>query len=408
MTWTSTPVSIPSAAEPLVDNLLSFTRSLRRAGLPIAPEQTRALLTALDLVELADREQVYHAARSMLVFRQQDLQLFDLLFQRFFRPPSVAAGRPRKAPRAPRHETRVRPLALAAWMASRAAESAPEVEVEDRSGTWSAEEILRHKDFAEMGQEELDEVRRLLQTLRWRMSERRTRRRVSDPRGDAFDLRRTLRLAARTGAVPVALPRSRRKQKERPVVLLADISGSMEKYSRLVLLFFHGLARSLRSVECFVFGTRLTRITESLALRNVDRALESASREVVDWSGGTRIGDSLAEFNRRWGRRVLRRGAVVVVVSDGWERGDADFLERQMRHLRHRCHHLIWLNPLLGREGYRPRVAGMSAALRHVDDFRPIHNLCSLEQLSECLQNLPVRRAITSRPEETFRDPRSL
>ena len=145
-------------------------------------------------------------------------------------------------------------------------------------------------------------------------------------------------------------------------------------------------------MECFVFGTRLTRITGQLRLRNIDRALTEAAREIVDWSGGTRIGESLAVFNRRWARRVLRRGAVVVIVSDGWERGDAARLGREMRYLHHRCHRLIWLNPHLGQAGYEPLVEGMATALRWVDDFLPVHNLRSLHELSEWLGRLPARR----------------
>jgi uncharacterized protein with von Willebrand factor type A (vWA) domain len=185
------------------------------------------------------------------------------------------------------------------------------------------------------------------------------------------------------------------------VVLLADISGSMAKYSRLLLQFFYGMSQSLRRVESFVFGTRLTRITPQLKLRNIDRALESAAAEVVDWAGGTRIGESLRSFNRDWSRRVLRRGAVVIVVSDGWERGDVETLRREMRYLAHRCHRLVWLNPLLGTPGYQPLVEGMSAALPFVDDFLPIHNLESLRALAAHLVSLPERRSVRAAPPAT-------
>ena len=182
------------------------------------------------------------------------------------------------------------------------------------------------------------------------------------------------------------------------MILLADISGSMEKYSRLMLQFFFSAIHSLGEVECFVFGTRLTRITQQLKLRNVDRALEEASREILDWSGGTRIGESLATFNRRWSRRLLRRGAVVVIVSDGWERGDLEQLGREMRFLHHRCHRLIWLNPHLGQRGYEPRVGGMATALPWVDDFLTVHNLDSLRVLAARIAEVPARGR-TPRPE---------
>ena len=191
---------------------------------------------------------------------------------------------------------------------------------------------------------------------------------------------------------------ARKKIKQRPVVLIADISGSMEKYSRLILQFFYSLTHSLQRTESFVFGTRLSRITNELRLRNIDRALYEAGQEVVDWAGGTRIGDSLGVFNRRWGKRVLRRGAIVVVVSDGWERGDPGDLRREMRYLQHRCHRLIWLNPHLGHPAYEPLVEGMSAALPFIDEFLPIHNFHSLEQLAERLGALPARRSDANRP----------
>jgi uncharacterized protein with von Willebrand factor type A (vWA) domain len=167
----------------------------------------------------------------------------------------------------------------------------------------------------------------------------------------------------------------------------------MEKYSRLMLQFFYSVTHRFRNVESFVFGTRLTRLTGQLRLRNIDRAIEGAGSEVVDWSGGTRIGDSLKTFNRQWGRRVLHRGAIVIIISDGWDRGDVSLLRQEMRSLNRRCYRLIWLNPLLGTQGYQPLVAGMTAALPFVDDFLPIHNLQSLLFLSAYLGKLGPRRS---------------
>ncbi len=228
--------------------------------------------------------------------------------------------------------------------------------------------------------------------MAWRISLRETRRRVADRRGAQLHLRKIVRDAAQHGGIPAKLYWQRRKQKQRPLVLIADISGSMEKYARLLLQFGYSVSRSLRRVECFVFGTRLTRITGELRLRNIDRAVDSAAREVVDWAGGTRIGPSLKSFNQRWARRVLGRGAVVLLISDGWEQGEPGVLEREMRFLQHRCHRLIWLNPLLGRDTYQPLVGGMRAALRYVDDFLPIHNLQSLNDLAIHIEQLHGRR----------------
>lgn len=354
-------------------------------------EQTLSFARALDWVEIGSREQVFHAARSLLVSRREDLHLFAVIFDRFWlgvtEPPAA-----QHLPLAPRHDLQKGRRLRVNYLASLARPEDPGIEVADRAATYSPEELLRRRDFALMTAEELAEVRRLIERTRWRMSERRTRRLIADRRGSRIHLRRMLRDAAKFGGAAPRLRHLTRKVKQRPIVLLADISGSMDKYSRLMLQFFYSATHSLREVECFVFGTRLTRITSQLKLRNIDRALAEAAKEIIDWSGGTRIGESLAVFNRRWARRVLRRGAVVVIVSDGWERGDVTQLGREMRHLHHRCHRLIWLNPHLGQAGYQPLVEGMAAALGWVDDFLPIHNLQSLRELSRRLSELPLRR----------------
>jgi len=385
---------------PILRNMLLFGRVLRRAGIPVSPEQGRSFARALEWVDLGSRDQVFHTARSLLVHRQEDLALFEVIFNRFWHQPGetgVPSGM--KAPRAPRHRPReAKPVDVISFLTGGPKSDDSEVDVVDKSGTFSPHEVLQHKDFSEMTDEEMAAVRKLIAETRWKASLRRTRRLVPDTRGNRLHLRRMLREAARHGGVMIELAHLSRKIKQRPVVLLADISGSMERYSRLLLQFFYGMSHSLQRVESFVFGTRLTRITSQLKLRNIDRALESASARVVDWSGGTRIGDSLRVFNQQWSRRVLRRGAVVIVISDGWERGDVATLRREMRYLAHRCHRLIWLNPLLGSPGYQPLVEGMSAALPFVDDFLPIHNLESLQALAEHLVSLPERRSVRAAP----------
>jgi uncharacterized protein with von Willebrand factor type A (vWA) domain len=244
-----------------------------------------------------------------------------------------------------------------------------------------------------MTPEELERIKRLIQQMRWRISLRETRRRQRHRRGDLLQMRAVVRDAAQHNGRLTRLFWQRRKVKQRPLVIIADISGSMEKYARLLLQFLYSVAHSLPQVECFVFGTRLTRITGQLKLRNIDQAIDQASREVVDWAGGTRIGESLRAFNRHWSRRVLGRGAVALLISDGWEQGDPAVLADEVRRLQRRCHRLIWLNPLLGRETYQPRVGGMRAVLPHIDDFLPIHNFQSLEALAQRLGALDGRRA---------------
>lgn len=388
---------MPAESSHFLENLLLFPRMLRHAGVPISPEQTMAFAQGVTLVDISSRTQVYHTARSLLITRQEQLRLFETIFNRFWRVhargewPSQRDSRATQRRAAPR-----KPFNVVSYMAHKARETDEEIDVADKTGSYSAAESLQRRAFAEMSDEELETVRQLIQRMRWQVSLRQTRRRVPAAKGRAMDLRRVLRLAAKHGGVPLALAWQDRKIKQRPLIVIADISGSMEKYARIMLQFAYCVSHSLKDVECFLFGTRLTRVTPQLKLKNVDRAISDAAREVVDWSGGTRIGQSLRAFNRRWSRRVLRRGAVVLIISDGWERGDVSVLEKEMRFLQHRCHRLIWLNPLSGKAGYEPRVEGMAAALPYIDDFLPIHNLQSLTALSNHLSRLGRQRSFRS------------
>jgi len=378
-----------------LENTLLFTRILRQVGLPVSPEQSWGFAKALTLVDIGDRDQVFHAARCLLVTRQDHLRLFESIFNRFWRAHSGSRPpRGQKTPIAPRHKTRPKRFDIVSYMAYKAGPTDQEIEVADKAGTFSSAEVLQRKEFSEMEPEELETIKRLIQEMRWQVALRRTRRRVPDSNGDMLHLRRAMRSTAKYGGIPLDLFWQRRKIKQRPFVLLADISGSMEKYARLMLQFFYSVSHSLKDVQSFVFGTRLTRITPQLKLNNIDRAVEEAALEIMDWSGGTRIGESLKTFNQRWSRRVLRRGAIVLIVSDGWERGDVSLLRREMIYLQHRCHRLIWLNPLLGKSTYQPLVEGMAAALPFIDDFLPIHNLQSLTALSKHLAALGQARSV--------------
>jgi uncharacterized protein with von Willebrand factor type A (vWA) domain len=376
-----------------LSNCLLFTRALRQAGLPIGLDQSLAFTQALEWIDLGARDQVYHTARSLLVSRHEHLRLFDTIFNRFWRPLGESERRQQQTmPRAPRHKPREQPFSIVTYMAAKAGLNDPEVDVSDKSGTSSMVEVLQRKEFSQMTPEELERIKRLIQQMRWRISLRETRRRRQHRRGDLLHMRAIVRDAAQHSGRLTRLVWQRRKVKQRPLVIIADISGSMEKYARLLLQFLYSVAHSLSQVECFVFGTRLTRITGQLKVRNIDQAIDQASREVVDWAGGTRIGESLRAFNRHWSRRVLGRGAVVLLISDGWEQGDPTQLATEVRRLQRRCHRLIWLNPLLGRETYQPRVGGMQAVLPHIDDFLPIHNFQSLEALAQRLGVLNQRR----------------
>lgn len=367
-------------------NVLLFMQCLRNAGLPVSTDQVMDFARALTLIKIGQRPHVYHAARCLLVSRHEDLRLFDAIFDAFWSQKlELGQHPPQIVPPAPRHN---QPPVLVSYMASKAQPQDPELDVQDKSATYSDQERLSRKDFAQMTPDELNVVKHLIQAMRWKACFRRSRRRVASPAGDSLHMRRVMALAVRHGGVPLVLAWQRRKIKQRPLVLIADISGSMESYSRLVLQFFFSLSQSLKNVECFVFGTRLTRITLQLRLKNIDRAVSEAAGEVVDWAGGTRIGDSLLTFNHEWSRRVLHRGAIALIVSDGWERGDTDNLRKQMQYLQLRCYRLIWLNPLKDKGQYQPNVEGMAAALPFIDDFLPIHNLHNLTALAEHLAAL--------------------
>jgi uncharacterized protein len=375
-------------------NCLLFTRLLRQAGIPIGLDQVIEFTRALEWIDLASREQVYYTARCLLVHRQEHLRLFDALFHRFWRRLGDDGSTARqRMPLAPRHKKRAQPFTIVTYMAYKARLGDPEIDIVDRSGTASSSEVLQRKDFSLMTPEELEQIKQLIRQMNWQMRRRTTRRRVAAHAGDLLDMRAVVRDAARHGGVPLQLAWQRRKVKPRRLVLIADISGSMEKYARLLLQFSYSVAQSLKQVECFVFGTRLTRITGQLQVRNIDQAIDQAAHEVVDWAGGTRIGASLHMFNRQWSRRVLGRGAVVLIISDGWEHGDSELLAREMRFLQHRCHRLIWLNPLMGRTTYQPMVGGMQAALAYVDDFLPVHNFQSLTDFARHLATLDRRRS---------------
>ncbi len=377
--------------------VVDLPRRLREAGLQVGLDQSEGFARALTLVDAARRRPVYLAARAMLVVRREDFGLFEQVFDAWWAPEADAPGGPQKAPQAPRHDPRAfHSTVLKAWMAERARQSDPEVEVSEEARAASGAELLGKRDFSKLTEAELAALKGAMADLSLDVTLRHTRRREPARRGDQVDLRRALKVRARLGAVP-ALLRRRRRWKRRPLVVLADVSGSMELYSRLVLQFLHGLTRRLQGTETFAFGTRLTRITSSLKLAQVDAALAEATASIADFGGGTRIGEALARFNRHHAGRVLRRGAVVLVVSDGWEVGDVARLRAELARLRRRCHRLVWLNPLMGSAAFQPLAGGVAAAQELADDCLPIHNLDSLRALGRHLGRLQSRRTHSPR-----------
>jgi uncharacterized protein len=381
-------VSTEQTSGHILEQVLAFTYLLRAMGVDVSPGQALELVRALEHVPLTNREDFRGAARCTLIRRREDLPLFDAAFAFFWRnrsldPLGLLLPRteiPQKPLRLPR-----RPRDPGADGRAGEQEEKPETEI---LLSYSATEALRQKDFGAFTWEEVQACKALLRELTWRIEPRTTRRKRPMPRGRQIDMRRVLRRNLRYGGEPLEMAWREPRTRQRPLVVLCDISGSMERYSRILLQFVHTITNGLRDVEAFVFGTRLTRISRQLRERDIDDAIEEVSKHVIDWSGGTRIGDSIKDFNYLWGRRVLGRGAVVLLISDGWDRGDPQLLSREMLRLQHSCHRLIWLNPLLGSPGYEPLTQGMQAALPHVDDFLPVHNLDSLEQLGEKLSAL--------------------
>jgi uncharacterized protein with von Willebrand factor type A (vWA) domain len=369
-----------------------FVQRLRTVGLPIGVDQTLRFAESFAWIQPLHREEVYYAARATLVTREDYIESFDRVFREFWeRTPILGHGQ--KAPQAPRHRPEdFQKPSLVSFISERAAQQKTEIEVPDRSQTATAVEWLKRKDFTKLSDVELRALRQATANMRWDFSRRRTHRLTRSKRGSMVDQRRTLRSAARLGGVIIELPRRVRKEETRQLILLADISGSMELYSRIILQFFHTLGQQIDKTETFVFGTRLTRVTDAFRLRNVDTALDAVTSEVLDFAGGTRIATSLQRFRRQWAAKICRRGAVVMVISDGCETGDVDSLKQEVEALQRSCYRLIWLNPRLGQRQYEPRVRGMAAVLPYIDDFLPIHNFESLRQLGGHLARLPKRK----------------
>jgi uncharacterized protein with von Willebrand factor type A (vWA) domain len=350
----------------LLRRLLAFGQALRAAGLDVHVGRVLDAIDALQHVDLAVRADVYHTLRSLLIHRHADFATFDRVFGECW------LGHPGTRDAAGGDER-------------------PDAAIEVMAGTiviktWSDADVLAEKDFAALTSGELAQARAVIETLSWTPL-RRTRRWISGP-GPRIDLRKALSRSLRTGGEIVALPQLRRKIKPRPIVLLCDVSGSMERYSRTLLHFAHTLSKKARRVEAFVFATRLTRITMELRTSRADAAIAAASRSVQDWSGGTRIGAALRAFHQRWARRSLNSAAVVLLISDGWDRGEPAMLRDQIARLQRGCHRLIWLNPLIGTIDYAPLTQGLQAALPFVDDFLPVRTLRDVRDLASHLKDL--------------------
>jgi len=411
--------------ERLLYRLTEFGRILWEVGIDVGPRKMLELAETLNYIDVTNKEDFYNTLKCSLLARHEQEVIFDQMFLYYWymrdrqnkkaENPRGAAKRDERQMRLPPSERKrlaehmnaneqqrkdLRSEMRQSERPRRAHEHIDDEDDEDDAnpqGTaYSAIEMLRKKDFESFTWEEVQEAKKLMAEMRWNLGMRPTHRKAPSRNGSYPDMRRIVRRNLKYGAEILELTWRKTKRKPRPLVIICDISGSMSLYSRLLLHFIHTISNGLMNVEAFVFGTRLTRITRQLKRRDVDDAVRDVSKSVQDWSGGTRIGDAIHYFNQKWSRRVLGRGAVVLVISDGWDRGEAGVLEVEMDRLQHSCHRLIWLNPLLGSPDYRPLTIGMKTALPYIDNFLPAHNLDSLINLGNLLATIDDSRPLRS------------
>ncbi len=375
----------------LAANVMHFVRLLRASGLPVGPGRVIDALNAVAAVGVQRRDDFYWALHAVCVGKHSEQMLFDQAFHLFWRDPDLLKKAMSlllpsiSAPVQSQEDKAARRLAEAMLPPSPDRPAITETADDISTAlTFSDRELLRTKDFEQMSLAELAEAKRAIEQLRLPIENIRTRRFQPGAHGGRVDMRTTLRQSLRRGGA-LNLIYKRRRQLHPPLVLLCDISGSMSRYSRMLLHFMHAITNAQDRVYSFVFGTRLTNISRQLRDRDVDVAMRAISETVADWDGGTRIGHSLREFNVRWSRRVLAQGPVVILISDGLDRDAAQGIGLEIERLHKSCRRLIWLNPLLRYEGFAPKSMGVRAILPHVDEFRPAHNLDSLLRLADAL-----------------------
>jgi uncharacterized protein with von Willebrand factor type A (vWA) domain len=383
-----------SAAEGPVPPLVSFGRSLRGRGLSVGTGRILTFCRAVAALGLTDRDSMYWAGRTSMIARHEDLDAYDVAFEEWYRslgsgdseltielPYEIDAGEDAAELEAQTEQ------AVASWEPLGEGDEQPEPGDETTIRiVASAVEVLKQKSFGELTPEERARVARMIRELTLRVPHERTRRTRPAAKGATLDLRRTLRRSLRTQGEPFERIRRARRVRARPLLLLLDVSGSMSPYSRALLQFGFAAMAAGRRVEVFCFGTRLTRVTRLLRTRDPDRALHAIAGLVADWEGGTRIGESIKALLEGWSQRAALRGAVVVLCSDGLERGDPEVLRAQMARLRRLAHRVVWANPLKGSPRYEPLARGMAAALPSIDVFLSGHNLASLEELAHSLE----------------------
>lgn len=393
--------AIAASGGRIPDNIMHFARTLRAAGLPVGPGTVLEAIRAVSALGMSNRTDFYWALHAVFVNRRDQRELFDQAFHIFWRNPKILERM--MALMLPQMDMEADPNqgeALAPRIAEALAQggddrSKPREEEElefDAAMTWSQQEILRTKDFEKMTNDEVALARAAIRKLRLPIMEVPTRRFRPNPTGARADMRATLRAALRSGGDTIPLKYKQRQMRRPPLIVLCDISGSMERYSRMLLHFLHAITNDRDRVHTFLFGTRLNNVTRYLRYKDIDVALAKIAEGVEDWSGGTRIGHCLRDFNQNWSRRVLGQGAVVLLITDGLDRDAGVGLTAEIDRLHRSCRRLIWTNPLLRYDGFEPKSLGIRAILPHVDDFRPVHNLESLVQLADILSEPATRR----------------
>ena len=391
------PTLIPSdnVSGLLTENIMHFARVLRKAGLPVGPGQVLDAIRAVMAVGLSNRNDFYWTLHAVFVKHRTQLDVFDQAFHIFWKNPEILERMMQlilpdiSDPNAASPDTEEISRRVAEALSSGIGdqpEPQEEEEIEfDATLTWSANEVLGEKDFEKMSADEIRDAIAAVHRMKLPLNEVPTRRFKQSNAGTRVDMRRSMRVALRSGTDFIPLMKRKRRMRRPPLVVICDISGSMERYSRMLLHFMHTVTNDRDRVHTFLFGTRLTNVTRYLRYKDVDEALEKVSEAAEDWSGGTRIGHCLEDFNKFWSRRVLTQGAIVVLISDGLDRDEGDGLTLEMERLHMSCRRLIWLNPLLRYDGFEPKSIGIKAMLPHVDIFKTIHNLNNLNDLTRVL-----------------------
>ncbi|HVA24810.1 MAG TPA: VWA domain-containing protein [Chloroflexota bacterium] len=378
----------------LLANVIDFGMKLRARGMLVTPSEAIDSLRALGHVDISDRDEFYLSLRTVMAARVEDFPIFDEVFRSFW--PAIIEEQPWDEG-ADQMDSMPQSMSPAgeedgeggdervSQEVEAAEEAGGEGEDEEEIAGYSAEQALAGKDFSMFRADELEEMIRITLRMARKMATRMSRRMQRTRRGHRIDPRRTVRNNLKYGGDVIELAHKKRKIKKTKLVLLCDVSGSMDIYSRFLLQFIYALQSNFARTESFVFSTQLSRVTEYFKDHDIYEALDVIAREVLDWSGGTRIGQSLADFNENWAASVIDTKTVVIVLSDGWDTGDADVLEHEMQELQRRAARVIWLNPLMSNPGYQPLCRGMRTALPYIEVFAPAHNLASLMELEEHL-----------------------